>query len=248
MTGEPCSRGRAHVVYAHFEPRSFVAAMRDTVVEGLAVQGWTTTCSDLYADRFNPVAQAGDFAERRDPNYLVYSLEQRHALAHQALAPDIAAEVERVRSADLLVLVFPVFWFSVPAILKGWIDRIFLSGLFYGGRRVYDRGGMAGKRALVVTSLGGRSHMFGPGALHGDISTMLRSVLQGSLAYVGYEVFVPFVAYHVPYISDGERSALLQDLHGELQDLQARRMLPMPSMAHFDQDFRPLEPSHQADR
>lgn len=231
---------RAHIVYAHFEPRSFVAAMRDTVADSLAAQGWATTCSDLYAQGFNPVAQAGDFATRHDPGYLVYSLEQRHALEHQGLAPDIAAEVEYLRQADLLVLVFPVFWFSVPAILKGWIDRVFLSGLFYGGRRVYDRGGMVGKRALVVTSLGGRSHMFGPEAIHGDIATMLRPVLQGSLAYVGYQVLAPFVAYHVPYISDGERAALLQELRTALQGLGERPALPMPTLADFDGEFRPL--------
>lgn len=231
---------RAHIVYAHFEPRSFVAAMRDTVADGLSAQGWTTTCSDLYAQGFNPVAQAADFAERRDPNYLVYSLEQRHALEHDALAPDIAAEVAHIRSADLLVLVFPVFWFSMPAILKGWIDRVFLSGLFYGGRRVYDRGGMVGKRALVVTSLGGRGHMFGSGALHGDITTMLRPVLQGSLAYVGYEVLSPFVAYHVPYISHTERSGVLRELRGVLQGLDSHPVLPMPSLLDFDDEFRPL--------
>jgi NAD(P)H dehydrogenase (quinone) len=235
------TRGRAHIVYAHFEPRSFVAAMRDTVTDGLVAQGWAVTCSDLYAEQFNPVAQAQDFAERRDPGYLVYSLEQRHALQHQALAPDIAAEVERLRNADLLVLVFPVFWFSMPAILKGWIDRVFLSGLFYGGRRVYDRGGMVGKRALVVTSLGGRRHMFGPDGIHGDITSMLRHVLQGSLAYVGYEVLEPFVAYHVPYITDAERGSLLEDLHASLHALDSRATLRMPSLDCFDEEFRRLQ-------
>ena len=234
------TQGRAHIVYAHFEPRSFVAAMRDTVADSLVAQGWAVTCSDLYAEQFNPVAQAGDFAERLNPEYLVYSLEQRHALEPQALAPDIAAEVERVRNADLLVFVFPVFWFSVPAILKGWIDRVFLSGLFYGGRRVYDRGGMAGKQALVVTSLGGRRHMFGPDGIHGDINSMLRHVLQGSLAYVGYEVLEPFVAYHVPYITHAERGSLLEDLHASLHALDTRATLRMPSLDCFDEELRPI--------
>jgi len=233
--------GRAHIVYAHFEPRSFVAAMRDTVADSLVAQGWVVTCSDLYAEQFNPVAQADDFAERRNPDYLVYSLEQRHALEHQALAPNIAAEVERVRHADLLVLVFPVFWFSMPAILKGWIDRVFLSGLFYGGRRVYDRGGMVGKRALVVTSLGGRQHMFGPDGIHGDINGMLRHVLQGSLAYVGYQVLEPFVAYHVPYITDTERSSLLEDLRASMHSLNSRAVLGMPSLDCFDEELHPLQ-------
>ncbi|KWR77786.1 NAD(P)H-dependent oxidoreductase [Cupriavidus sp. IDO] len=230
----------AHIVYAHFEQKSFVGAMRDTVVAGLREQGWKVTCSDLYAQRFNPVAHPDDFVERRNPDYLVYSLEQRHAVEHEALAPDIAAEVESVKDAGLLVFVFPVFWFSVPAILKGWIDRVFLSGVFYGGRRVYDRGGMVGKRALVVTSLGGRSHMFGEGAIHGEIGTMLRHLLQGSLAYVGYDVLEPFIAYHVPYIGATERKELLRDLQKAISTLDSRQVLSMPSLNNFDDEFRPL--------
>lgn len=231
----------AHIVYAHFESKSFVRAMRDVVTSTLAEQGYRVTCSDLYAQGFDPVAKAEDFTQRRDPEYLVYSLEQRHAIECQALAPDIAAEVEAVKNADLLVFVFPVFWFSVPAILKGWIDRVFLSGLFYGGRRVYDRGGMVGKRAMVVTSLGGREHMFGQHSIHGEIRGMLRHVLQGSLAYVGYEVLEPFVAYHVPYISQSERADILDRLSQCTRNIDRRSVLPMPSLADFDDEFRPLK-------
>ncbi|MEJ1975580.1 MAG: NAD(P)H-dependent oxidoreductase [Acetobacteraceae bacterium] len=76
-----------------------------------------------------------------------------------ALVPDIDREVKRRLTADLWIWVFPVFWFSQPAILKGWINRVFLSGLFYGGRRFYGRGPMAGRRALVVTSMSCRRPM-----------------------------------------------------------------------------------------
>ena len=230
----------ARIVYAHPEPKSFVAAMRDTVQAALEAEGWSVTVSDLYARRFDPVASERDFQRRDDPGYLVYSLEQRHAFHHRALAPDIAEEVDALRAADLLVLVFPVFWFSVPAMLKGWIDRVFLSGLFYRGKHVYDAGGMAGKKAMVVTSLGGREHMFGPGAIHGDLHGMLRHLLQGTLGYVGYEVCEPFVAYHVPYVMPERRAAMLAELAQAVRGLEGRPCLPMPRRADFDDEFRPL--------
>jgi len=228
-------------VYAHPEPKSFVAAMRDRVSERLTADGWQVGLSDLHAMGFNPVASAADFVEREKPDYLVYSLEQRHGWQRRALAPDILAEVEAVRQAELLVLVFPVFWFSVPAIMKGWIDRVFLSGLFYGGKRIYDRAPMAGKRALVVTSLGGRSHMFGETGIHGSIELMLRPLLQGSLGYVGYEVFKPFVAYHVPYVTQAERGAMLEQLGRETDALSRRETLVFPSLDAYDEVLRPLE-------
>jgi NAD(P)H dehydrogenase (quinone) len=216
--------------------------MRDTIVEAFEMRGDSVTVSDLYAMSFNPVASASDFRTRADPDHLAYGLEQRHALQHGTLAPDIAAEVDRVVAADLLAFTFPLFWFSTPAILKGWIDRVFLSGAFYGGRRIYDRGGLAGKRALVAFSLGGRAHMFGPGSVHGELETgMLRHFLQGTLGYVGLAVHQPFVAYHVPYIDREARRLLLDQLRACVLGLDDRPQMSMPSLADYDDMLAPLE-------
>jgi NAD(P)H dehydrogenase (quinone) len=230
----------AHVVYCHPEPASFVAAMRDTVCSALGASGWQVSLSDLHASQFDPVASAADFGQRERPDHLVYSLEQRHGWSNKTIAPDIAAEVEKVVAADLLVLVFPLFWYSMPAQLKGWIDRVFLSGVFFGGRRIYDQAGMAGKRAMVVTSLGGRAHMFGPGAIHGDLNGMLRHLLQGTLGYVGFDVCEPFYAYHVPYVDAAARAAMLAQLDLAMRAVDDRPILPMPSLGTFDEQMRPL--------
>lgn len=232
-----------HLVFAHPEPRSFCAALKDTTVAALSGAGHDVVVSDLYADGFDPVASAADFPVRRDPDYLNYALEQRHAIEHDALAPDIEREVTRVRRAELLVLVFPVFWFSVPAILKGWIERVFLSGPFYGGRRFYGRGGMSGRRALVIATMGARPHMFGPDAIHGEIEAMFRHLHRGTLGYVGYDVLEPFRAFHVPYVSDEERRRTIADLRDHLGRLETLPVLPMPDLDDYDAVCRPLHRS-----
>jgi NAD(P)H dehydrogenase (quinone) len=84
---------RAHLVFAHPEPKSFCAAMKDTTMAALADAGHDVTISDLYAERFDPVASAADFVVRRGPHYLSYALEQKHAIEWDTLAPDIAREV-----------------------------------------------------------------------------------------------------------------------------------------------------------
>lgn len=232
---------KALLVHAHPEPQSFVSAMRDVAVEALAANGHEVTISDLYEQNFDPVAKADDFADRGNPDYLVYAKEQRHAAANETLPLDIAREFERVCEADLLILTFPVFWFSTPAILKGWIDRVFLAGPIYGGRRFYDRAGMTGRRALVGAALGGREHMFGPGSVHGDLNTMLRHLLQGTLGYAGYDVIEPFFAYHVPYIDASARNGILENWRACVDGIEQRAVLPMPSLDNFDKQMRPLE-------
>ena len=228
------------IVHAHPEPQSFCTAMAHRMKNRFEAQGHTVHVSDLYQKQFNPIASGNDFSERSNPDYLVYALEQRHAVKSNALSSDIQAELELLKQCDLLILNFPMFWFSVPAILKGWIDRVFLSGVVYGGRNLYDRGLMAGKKAMLSFTLGGREHMFGQNSIHGDMNTMLRPLLQGSLGYAGFTVLDPFVAYHVPYISPEARADILTQLDHCVDHLHTRPVLPMPSLDNFDSQMNPL--------
>ncbi|AJO78224.1 NAD(P)H-dependent oxidoreductase [Pseudomonas chlororaphis] len=228
------------IVHAHPEPQSFTAALRDQARATLEAQGHQVQVSDLYAMQWNPVASAADFSSRENPDYLVYALEQRLGVKSQSIAADIRQELDKLLWADLLILNFPIFWFSAPAMLKGWIDRVLVSGVCYGGKRFYDQGGLAGKKALVSVTLGGREHMFGEGAIHGPLEDMLRPILRGTLAYVGFEVLQPFVAWHVPYISEQARGEFLERYRQRLEGLDAERPLVFPRLAQFDEALYPL--------
>ena len=228
------------IIHAHPEPQSFTAALRDQAVETLQAQGHSVQVSDLYAMHWNPVASAADFSDRDNPDYLVYALEQRLGVKTQSLAPDIQEELDKLLWADLLILNFPIYWFSVPAILKGWIDRVLVSGVCYGGKRFYDQGGLAGKKALVTVTLGGREHMFGDGAIHGPLEDMLRPLLRGTLAYVGLDVLPPFVAWHVPYISADARAQFLVGYHERLENLEQDSPLVFPRLSQFDEALYPI--------
>ncbi|MBK5436950.1 NAD(P)H-dependent oxidoreductase [Pseudomonas sp. TH32] len=228
------------IVHAHPEPQSFTAALRDQATSTLQAQGHEVQVSDLYAMNWNPVASASDFTSRENPEYLVYALEQRLGVKSQSIAADIQQELDKLLWADLLILNFPIFWFSAPAMLKGWIDRVLVSGVCYGGKRFYDQGGLAGKKALVTVTLGGREHMFGEGAIHGPLEDMLRPILRGTLAYVGFEVLEPFVAWHVPYISAEARQEFLHSYQRRLEGLADDQPLVFPKLEQFDEALYPL--------
>jgi NAD(P)H dehydrogenase (quinone) len=231
---------QVHLIHANSEQDSFVAAMRDVIIDRFQARGATVSLSDLYAKSFNPVLSPADFRSRRDPGHLVYAREQRHSFETGTLAPDILEEIALVQAADILVFTFPLYWFSVPAILKGWIDRVFISGLFYGGKRVYGRGGMAGKRAFAAFSLGGRADMFGPEGIHGPLETgMLRHFLVGTLGYVGLTVVEPFAAYNVPYISAEARQALLCELSRRIERFNSLPLISVPNLEAFDDRLAP---------
>ncbi|MFQ3201854.1 MAG: NAD(P)H dehydrogenase (quinone) [Zhongshania sp.] len=228
------------IVHAHPEPKSFSSALYLEAKRFFEEKGDSVQVSDLYAMDFNPVASSEDFAERADPDYFNYALEQRKSVPAGTISTDIKIEIEKVEAADLLVFNFPLYWFSTPAILKGWIDRVFVSGKFYGGKRIYGNGGMAGKKALVSVSTGGRDDMLSEGGIHGDINEILKPLLQGSLGYVGMDVLEPFHAFHVPYVSAEVRLEILDKWRSELANLDERKGLAMPNLSKFDEYFFPI--------
>lgn len=229
----------ALIIHAHNEKKSFTSALKDVAIEELSAQGHQTQLSDLYAMKWNPVASADDFVRRADPEYLTYALEQREAVQSGNLAEDIGVELEKLRRADLLIFNFPIYWFSMPAIMKGWLDRVLVSGVCYGGRRFYDRGGLRGKKAMLTLTTGGREHMLTEGGIHGPINEMLLPILRGTLAYVGLTVLPPFVGYHVPYLKPEGRAAILENYRQCLRQLDSLPPMQFPSMDDFDELLHP---------
>lgn len=98
------------VVFCHPDPQSFQATILAEAVERLARDGHAVRVIDLYAERFDPVLDAEAWrAHRRN--------EELHA-------DDLADHVAALREADGLLLIYPTWWYGLPAMLKGWFDRV----------------------------------------------------------------------------------------------------------------------------
>lgn len=226
------------IVHAHPERQSFNAAMLARSLEVLASEGHETVVSDLYAMSFDPVATGSDFLERRFPERLYYDREQKHSVARGSLASDIAREVEKLVWCDVLILHFPLWWFSVPAILKGWLDRTFVNGVAYGSGRRYDTGGLRGRRAMVVTSTAAFDTMCGPGGLVGELDVVLWPLQNGTLAYSGFDVLPPFVSYSVSFVDDATREGYFEAYGSRLRRLAETAPIDFHTLADFGPDWR----------
>lgn len=204
-------------VSAHPDPCSLTGALRDAGVDVLREKGHQVLESDLYRMEWNPVVSHADFSHPVDERLCLLEESQR-ALQNRTLSPDIQAEHEKLRWADTLVVQFPLWWFGPPAILKGWFDRLFVQGFAQGvldprtGRpRRYGDGGLTGRRALVVTTVGANAATTGARGIHGDITQVLFPLLHGTLWYSGMTVLPPVVindAVRLP-VADFEAAATL---------------------------------------
>ena len=104
---------RTLVLYCHPNPDSLVAAARDRVLAGLRVAGHEIRLTDLYADGFRPELSADEHQGYREPG----------------VAPELDRYADDLRWAEALVLVYPTWWSGQPAMLKGWIDRVWGCGV-----------------------------------------------------------------------------------------------------------------------
>jgi NAD(P)H dehydrogenase (quinone) len=231
------SPGRVLIVNAHPEPYSFNAALRNVAIDVLEAQGHKVWVSDLYAMGFKAVLDRADFPSVPAETPLNVSLAQRHALAQQMLAPDVAKELQRLLAADLLLLLFPLWWFGMPAILKGWIDRVFVSGAVYGRTTVFEQGRLRGKRALVAVSTGAPQQAFGPQALNGDMADILMPLHRGVLGLTGMTVLPHFVAHHVPYVGADGRGVMLDAWREYLHRIDELQPLVMPRLLDYPDAF-----------
>lgn len=186
----------ALIVYAHPEPRSFNGTLRNVAAERLSVIGYEVEVSDLYAEGFDPAEGPAHYVRRLDAETFSPLGEQRHAYRTGTIAPDVRREIDRLERADLVVFQFPLWWHGPPAMLKGWFDRVFMSGGLYTSTMRYDRGYFRGRKAIVSMTSGAPAEAFGPGSRGGDVDTMLWPV-HYSLHYMGFSVLPPFLAHGV---------------------------------------------------
>ncbi|KAM4791050.1 ribosyldihydronicotinamide dehydrogenase [quinone]-like isoform 2-T2 [Cyanocitta cristata] len=129
------------IVYAHQEPKSFNGSLLKITVEELTKQGCSVTVSDLYAMQFEPRATRNDIVgPLHNSKAFNYGVETWEAYKRGGLSKDVVEEQKKVQEADLLIFQFPLFWFSMPAILKGWMDRVLVQGFAYDLSKAYDGG------------------------------------------------------------------------------------------------------------
>ena len=197
------------LVLAHPEPQSFNGAMFRHAQTVLGQAGHEIKTSELYAMKFNPVSGRHNFTGVKDPNYFKPQTEEIFATEMGGFAPDVEQELQKLEWCDLMIWQFPLWWFGLPAILKGWADRILAMGRTYGYGRIYDQGVFQGKRALLSTTTGGGKEHYEKGGFNGDIQGILRPIQRGIFEFTGCSVLEPHIVYGAAHMTDEERQRAL---------------------------------------
>jgi NAD(P)H dehydrogenase (quinone) len=124
------------VIYAHFNPKSFNHAILESFTKGLKDGGHTYDVVDLYDTKFDPCTKPEDLAQ----------------FAGGQMPRDVLDQQEKVTAADGLVFIFPRYDWTYPAILKGWIQRVFSYGYAYRMSEKGIEGLLHPNKALLIST------------------------------------------------------------------------------------------------
>ncbi|MFW0717445.1 NAD(P)H-dependent oxidoreductase [Pedobacter sp. N23S346] len=206
------------IVLAHPEPQSFNAAMYYSAIKTLLENGHEVRTSDLYQMNFNPVSGRQNFTSAKNEAYFSQQSEELFAYGNNAFADDIVAEQDKVFWCDLMIWQFPLWWFSVPAILKGWVDKVFAMGSFYDNGRIYDNGMLKSKKALLSVTTGGPEKNYVT-TKYGSTNQILHPIQTGILEFVGFSVLQSEIHFSIERITDEERKAVLEKWEKRLKNI-----------------------------
>ncbi|MDH6591283.1 NAD(P)H dehydrogenase (quinone) [Variovorax sp. TBS-050B] len=161
----------ALVVVAHPRPASVTHAVAARIAEGVRDAGHSAELADLAAEGFDPRFTEHDVAvhrERRSPS------------------ADVRAEQARIDRADALALVYPVYWWSFPGLLKGWIDRVFSNGWAYDEVPGQPLAKKLQRLPVYLAAIGGAD--WRTYARHGYFGAMRTQIDHGIFDYCGAQV------------------------------------------------------------
>jgi len=165
-------------------------------------------------------------------------MEQATAARSGTFEPALRAEMDKVLAADLLLLQFPLWWFSTPAILKGWFDRVFAFGVMYDFGRTWEQGVLRGKRALLSITASAPAEAFLPDGRNGDMERVLWPIHAGILALCGYSVLPPFIAYGIPFCGEAAMAEMKQKFRQRLLNIEQDEPLFFHPDADIGEDRR----------
>ncbi len=220
------------IILAHPESKSFCGSMAAECEKHFRARGATVTVRDLYKLNFNPVAGQTDFtvlSEKSKTKLFQLGAEQREGYLAGTIANDIKIESELVKKADLIFFVFPFWWSSCPAIMKGYIDRVLMHGFAfdYYTNAMFNNGLLKGKQTKLFLTTGGAEEYYTPQGPHKmSVEERLEGLTYGALAFCGLNVHKSFIAHGIsPVAPKDQLDAHMAAFVRELEQIENAELL-----------------------
>ncbi|MFH1459419.1 MAG: NAD(P)H-dependent oxidoreductase [Candidatus Omnitrophota bacterium] len=183
------------IIYAHPNPQSFNHAIKDRVEAKLKKEKKKYSVRELYAIEWNPVLGGADF----------------EVMQGGKTPDDIKTEQKYIKEAEVLIVIHPIWWFGMPAVLKGYIDRVFSYGFAYEVGPEGIKGLLSDKKVVIINTTGGTQENY----LKFGFKDALENIFKnGIYEFCAMKVILHRFFYAVPAISPEARENMLAEIDG----------------------------------
>lgn len=175
------------IIYCNPNPKSLSAAYRDAVIELTEMSGNAVNVRDLYNIGFRPVLEQADF----------------DAIKHGQISAEIKVEQDYIMWADLLTFIYPIWWAGMPALMKGYIDRVFSRGFAYlMDEQGKPKGILQKKRVVILNNMGFPYSYY---EQNGMLKSLKQTSDEGIFEFCGLQVAEHRFFGHLDAASKAER-------------------------------------------
>ena len=225
---------KVYIVLAHPERRSFNAALADAYRATFEADGHPVRFRDLHADGFNPLLNRADFAGEGDDDLVQFPGAQSRAWSASTTAADIAAEHDNLMWADVVILQFPLWLYGLPAMLKGWCERVLSEGVAHrpGENIWFENGGFGGTRLMLSLTTNGRPETYAHNGRHGSLDIILWPIAN-ALRFSGFDLVEPLTAFDVVRASDSERREILERAANHARSVLDLDLMPFHALTDY---------------
>lgn len=191
------------IVYCHPEPKSLNGALKDLAITTLKENGHQIKISDLYDMKFKAGLDRDDFLQMQNPERLMPVIEQFNASKNNSFASDIKEEQKKIEWADLIIFQFPIWYETMPALLKAWFERILAHGFAHNmlEGKIIQQGFLKGKKAMLSFTAGSDKESF-YNDIEGEDKSNLLPPIAKALRFSGLEMVDAFAVFNAVPLSE----------------------------------------------
>lgn len=229
---------KVFIVFAHPEIRSFNGSFMKATVEHLEKRGHEVRVSDLYRENFKAVVDSRDFLDMEESERLFVEKNSVRAKANGKLTDDVYQARENLDWADLVLFQFPFWWYNMPAIMRGWFERVYTFDYVFGKDIPrFGEGPMKGKKAMVVMTAGAYEKNFTPRSVDGPMDDLLWPITHNLLFGAGFDVIPSHITYKVDRATQEDFNHSLKVFLNTLDNIDAQKPIPFRNLYKGDYEL-----------
>ena len=228
-----------YIILAHPEKKSFNASLAEAQRKALIKSGHKVRFKNLYQDKFNPLLTRDDFPHVPKNQHIQFPHAQGQSYKNNTTAVDVAEEHKNLYWANAVIMQFPLWLYSMPAILKGWCERVLSEGFAHepSNNRWFDNGGLSDTRLFLSLTTNGKSVAFSSRGRHGSLDIILWPMLN-AFWFAGFKIIKPFIAFDVIRATDIERNNMINKVIKIALSIDKASLLRVHSLNDYNEDGR----------